>query len=888
MAAAKEPALLNSYDLTGLLAPEQERNVPNHLIDTKIFAKLGHNELLHTSPATIEFNGFEVGKVQSKSLRIINASAERQRMHIVPPTSRNFRIKYTKEDTLVPGLHLEVKVLFRGSEYKYYKDCIRIHSKAKENLIVPLYAYPVMNIDAFPDNLHFPPTPIGHRRTKSIPLQCNVQVDFEFRISVIQNHSSFTINPMSGFICGGNKVDIEIAFTPEEYSTAQMQFQVLVSEFNAKPLICSVTGTSIPGLAKEQFQQTIETNPPLMPNTIEGTVDPRALSPLNRSRNRKAERKKPGNQFQNPSTEIIQDGVRFPANLNNPAAVANVLTQKTGKLKAKDLREAVRLQEKSSVTTKQMKEAVFEHLVGRAIAEEERNQMRWCVKLGDDPLSSLGQEKVINDREKAVAEYHIQRGDPQMEQEFNRSVTLVSVSRIHRQALEYANDEPSFDIYANDIWSKRHSTLGKFVQAARKVMVRERVQKRIHGLDGYVSDWRRGKFSVDHARNWNELDEEQQIINRMSTAINPTNVKIFSFPEYKDPKKKDDMAVDALGTVSITTTEVNIETKVRFFDLKVPSQYKVLGYTAQSVPTSIYIPKNLARPLRDSSGEAKSDTFSEKFGDKETSSNVLEDVILEQEDGKSSKIQSTVPDRLGISAFAATNDVTVEEFHLEAPSVLFKEREYPPLHIFNPEPGLLLHAPLLRYTEANDKNRLLPVPTGTDNRSTIKLHKEDVISGAMTWKRLPLQGLVTLNNTPSMSAVYVPRWSDPFNDNLMPLMTPDLLKELPEEDASIEEDDEESEEPTIIPSMDMVHAQFTIPNQTATEGHGTSELLSGRLPTTNNPIGKLGPVPRTTKQKELDKFVQDKKDRLGQRIRINTESLKSYLRLEPNYKDKNA
>ena len=30
-----------------------------------------------------------------------------------------------------------------------------------------------------------------------------------------------------------------------------------------------------------------------------------------------------------------------------------------------------------------------------------------CVKLGDDPLSSLGQEKVISDREKAVAEYHV-------------------------------------------------------------------------------------------------------------------------------------------------------------------------------------------------------------------------------------------------------------------------------------------------------------------------------------------------------------------------------------------------------------------------------------------------------------------------------------------------
>ena len=55
----------------------------------------------------------------------------------------------------------------------------------------------------------------------------------------------------TGFICGGEKVDLAISFTPQEYCTAQMQFQILISEFNAKPLICSVTGTSIPGLTKE-------------------------------------------------------------------------------------------------------------------------------------------------------------------------------------------------------------------------------------------------------------------------------------------------------------------------------------------------------------------------------------------------------------------------------------------------------------------------------------------------------------------------------------------------------------------------------------------------------------------------------------------------------------
>ena len=37
----------------------------------------------------------------------------------------------------------------------------------------------------------------------------------------------------------------------------------------------------------------------------------------------------------------MQDGIRFPMNLNNPAAACYVLTQKPGKLKAKDLREGI-------------------------------------------------------------------------------------------------------------------------------------------------------------------------------------------------------------------------------------------------------------------------------------------------------------------------------------------------------------------------------------------------------------------------------------------------------------------------------------------------------------------------------------------------------------------
>ena len=56
-------------------------------------------------------------------------------------------------------------------------------------------------------------------------------------------------------------------------------------------------------------------------------------------------------------------------------------------------------------TSKQMKEAVFEHLVSKNIAEEERNQLRWGVKLGDCAMSKLHTQDIERQREKAEAQY---------------------------------------------------------------------------------------------------------------------------------------------------------------------------------------------------------------------------------------------------------------------------------------------------------------------------------------------------------------------------------------------------------------------------------------------------------------------------------------------------
>jgi len=738
---------------------------------------------------------------------------------------------------------------------------------------VPLYAYPLANIESFPDTLHFPPTPVGQRRTKTIPLQCSNDVSFEFQVSILERNPAFSIEPLSGIIDSKSKVELVIAFTPQEYCTTQMVFQVLISEFNNRPLMCTVTGLSLPGLTKELIEKQVRKISDQDTNDI---IDPRALSPLNRSRNRKSERKKTDN---NNSTiqpkEVVQDGIRFPRNLKNPAAVTYVLSQKSGKLRAKDLREAVEEKDPNQVSSKQMKEAVFEHLVNRQVAEEERNQLRWCVKLGDDSLSNMEREKILKDRERTIVDYHIQRGDPQIHEEFDRSTTLTSLSRTQRDAGEYATDSPSFDIQASDNWHKRHTTLNRFMQTARKVLIRERVRRHIKCLSNFMSNWRRGKFSTDHIRNWEELDNEEQIMAEISTSINPNKVNFFSFPDYENSTLKDDMAVDALGVVPISP--INMETRkyVQFHRLTVPCQHKVLGYSSHAIPSSIYVPNGLARPLRASPEETKADFAAQAENEGISRSEMSRYSIV-------SDALELLQDDLFVDSY------TTGEFQLIAPSVLFKKRKYPPLHIFNPAPGLLLHAPQLQRSEADEENKLLPVPNATDNNSPLKLHREDVIQGSMTWKRFPLQGLVSLNHIPTISNVFVPRWSDPFNVDMMPNCTPDLLTKLPDDDAPTDEEDEVIDSANIIPTMEMISAQFVTLQDSQTDFEDSSESFAytGKLPLNNNPIGKHGPLSRGSREKELEKLVRDRKNKLGQRILINSESFKHYW--QPDLKDKTA
>jgi hypothetical protein len=52
----------------------------------------------------------------------------------------------------------------------------------------------------------------------------------------------------------------------------------------------------------------------------------------------------------------------------------------------------------------------------------------------------------------------------------------------------------------------------------------------------------------------------------------------------------------------------------------------------------------------------------------------------------------------------------------------------------------------------------------------------------MNWKKFPVQSLVSLSNTPTLSEVWVPRLTNIFCNDVLSTETPQLLDGLPADD----------------------------------------------------------------------------------------------------------
>ena len=112
-----------------------------HMYDT-----VGSNGLFCASPSVVKFAGFKTNKTHTIKLRLINNSPAPQRLHILPPQTKYFKIRCQKKGMIPTGVAEEIYIQFTPAvdEYKYYYDSLRIHCDG-DKILIPIHAFPVIN-----------------------------------------------------------------------------------------------------------------------------------------------------------------------------------------------------------------------------------------------------------------------------------------------------------------------------------------------------------------------------------------------------------------------------------------------------------------------------------------------------------------------------------------------------------------------------------------------------------------------------------------------------------------------------------------------------------------------------------------------------------------------
>ncbi|RQM25312.1 hypothetical protein B5M09_000902 [Aphanomyces astaci] len=438
------------------------------------FPYVGGNAVLEAIPQVVHFGGFRLNHTLTQKVRILNKGTASTRMHIVTPTDGPFHVENNRRGTIYPGMSEDLVVTFTAHEFKYFYDCVKVHSEGG-NFIIPMHAYPVVN------------KPLGFASTRTVTIGCSVPIEFEFRIQVKRAHSSITVHPVHGTIPANGEAEITIAFQPIVMANVFCEIELLVSQFDFQPMTCVISGASAPGLQVPSNDQEGDA-------TVDTMLEPHQPANDNPPPSKRPPKKTKKTATSEVDDVDIMDGIKIPKHMDGITATNFVLTQQPGKLKPKDLKraidenralrkrqkaeqEALRLKTGSTgggrlsfdvllmeesvstkPTTRQLKELVFlQELqeIDKMESELEFQSNREFV--GDSLLAPRDIDFIY-----AVRTYH------KLERERNArevlrttfashggSVSSIPPVRAVLPAFHTPTHVPDFNPYKNDLWAKR-------------------------------------------------------------------------------------------------------------------------------------------------------------------------------------------------------------------------------------------------------------------------------------------------------------------------------------------------------------------------------------------------------------------------------------------------
>ena len=225
-----------------LLANEIHKVYGNRLREDYKYDNEGENGLFEANPRIVKISGFELNKRIMTKIDIINKSKYSERIIILPPTSPNFKIRYTKRGQIAPGLSETIYLFFTPSEYKYYTDNICINCPGNK-IIIPIHAYPRMNIfvkEYIPKLIDFGNIPIDSTVSKNISVKNLIDQNFKYKITPMNDYPEIKIDKIEDTFYEMRDNLIKITISPKKYGIFKADYEFQVSEVDFQPYIFTV------------------------------------------------------------------------------------------------------------------------------------------------------------------------------------------------------------------------------------------------------------------------------------------------------------------------------------------------------------------------------------------------------------------------------------------------------------------------------------------------------------------------------------------------------------------------------------------------------------------------------------------------------------------------
>lgn len=742
----------------------------------------------------VHFGGFELDKVHRFTLKLVNSGTVPARYVVTPPSTPFFTILCTKNEVFAPGIQQSVEIEFVPTEYRYYFDTITVQIESGETLTVPLHAYPVLAEISVPSAFDFGACPIQVPVAKAFPIKCDVPIEFEFLVRMVNSHPAFAVTPPSGTIPARGEARVTVTYTPTDYTTASCVFEVLVSQYNAKPIRCTVLGSCSPGALTNALTRHVPPTPPSHPSGLGST----ASRPQERSLNGKqsslqTSRPPPAAVTAAATTARPQesamrevDGVLVPRQLRGMAAINYVLNQTT----APQQGPAARLVGPNYRKT--------HTALQRAFLQDVRKASSKLPGKGEAELSHEARRAILATRREAEEQYFIAKsvGPAAEAAALARTQTLMEPdARLVRSADSNKNVtlEPTFTQRTQLSFNARMFAFQRFVQAGRRVIVQARLRQRLRQLlrhcrqDSDAADGATtAALSIQPPANLEPSLELPVYVSATMPHHAPRQPLSVPLPSVPDPQQP-------------------------FAELMVPEYYRTQGYTTYSVQQAVYLPTEMERPLRRRQDPLPAPPRVEQRSASGRSTVARKSALTAQDSVQNIQVTQTETETVPEApAVAAGADVPLTHPpQLAAPSL--------PACGLNPLPGVIAVMQPLALGETDDGHLLHPfvditVPHARLLSTTLVA---DVVPEPLCMAAEAMSMAVTLG-APPLARFWVPRCTDPFADTL-PLECPPLLERQPAEDAAVN-----AAAPPPVPSIESI---FYLPR--ADGAAGLEQAASG-------------------------------------------------------------